>query len=45
MSISTIGAIVFGIGYGINAFVGNAILGIVVAIAAIVWGVAVLIGK
>lgn len=45
MAISTIAAAVFLLGYGFNHFVGNGLLALVVAIAAIVWGIALLLGK
>lgn len=45
MSISTIAAIVFGLAFGIGHFVGNSLLALVAAVAAIVWGTALILGK
>lgn len=45
MSISTISAIVFGLSFGIGHFVGNGLLALVAAIAAIVWGITLILRK
>lgn len=45
MSIANIGAILFGLSFGINHFISLPLLALLAAIGAIMWGAGLLLGK